>query len=227
MLTPNLAEIIQVIVDKIKSNTLDSISVDDISSIGLLVMGYARLVNSGFNTPQDTPEVRDSYLNNLMQVLNSLTDNLLKRIAKAKNELQTTCLQEIESIELKIDTFPEIMEYRAPSKKMNTVKQYVTEMKQCINELRQALCTELPEPDGFAKIILAHIACSTTLNQMVSQLLTLYPSAKIVQYQKLFRESLTFNGSKFLYWRHLEEDTSKLQWYCQCGGMYDFIMSHE
>ena len=61
MITNNLSEIINVVVEKSKENKLEHLSSDDIRNISLILWGYLRLIKSNFKTKDDSSEPSDDY----------------------------------------------------------------------------------------------------------------------------------------------------------------------
>jgi hypothetical protein len=222
MLTSNFVEIIQVVITKVHSQTLETIPADDIRNISLMLWGYLRLIKSGFKTQADSHESSEEHYASLKNVLNVLTYTQSQHISQAKRNFLEQCTQELNTMNEKIEALPSLI-VQTSTKNRKIITRYVSDIKNCNQKLKDKLNTELNGFQGFKLLTKSHFDCSTEITELMSSLFSLYPNDQITEYLKLFQNSLTFYAKKLLWWHEIESTNEQCRVYALNGELIDML----
>lgn len=201
MLTYDFSKIIAVVLDKSRHNSLESFSSEEIYSISLILLGYLKLVKSGFKTKDDSTEPSDEYCNYLKSVLHQLTVTQDSLIHKAKigfiSDLNADLNALIKNIEMSADG------------RKNQIDSFRTSIKNLCKNIED----DLFNPHvGFMDAVRTGFKASFSI---VDQLKEPFQN----QYQNLCQKTLTYHLKRWTVWVDIEQTNQKCISYITCGDL--------
>ncbi|WP_058532955.1 hypothetical protein [Legionella saoudiensis] len=106
MLTNNFSEIIQVIKDKLESQSIHMLSLDEIGNISLMLRGYLGLIQNGFTTRDDSSSASERHVKSLMAILSQLTLIQEHKLKQTIKSLLDTLIAELNAFLRHVGTLP-------------------------------------------------------------------------------------------------------------------------
>lgn len=116
MLTGNFAEIIQVVRQQLEANTIQTLSMDEVGNINLMLRGYIGLIQNKFKTPNDSELPSEQYCSLLLEFLSQLTPIQEHHLKNKKERLLDNLMDELNAVFQRIDSMPQITKLSARAK---------------------------------------------------------------------------------------------------------------
>lgn len=162
MLTSNFTEIIQVVTNKMSTQTLDTISADDTRNISFMLLGYIRLIKSGFSTSNEQSSKNDDqeYFSQLKNVLLTLTESQSKKIATAKRQFLTQFSKKIQDLNDRLNAMPYVQ---------SPMGSIIENLKNELQKLNDKIATVIIHHSGFFSATRELVNCSFAVQNLMIQ----------------------------------------------------------
>ena len=212
MLTHDFSEIISVVLEKSRHNALETFSSDEVRSISLILLGYLRLIKSGFKTKNDSPESSEGYYDNLINVLQLLTNTQSSLIHKIKKEFIAEFNADLDSMISKMNAI----------KNLNPHQKQLSLFNACIKDLKKTVEDDISNPHvGFMDAMRSCFQISSSAMESVKELALLDESGTVSQYQDLFQRTFVHYLKKWTFWVDIEQTNQQCNSYATCGSFMD------
>lgn len=144
MLTQNFSVIIQMVKQKLDTNTINLLSAEEIGNINLMLRGYIGLLQCRFKTHDDSERPSAPYATCLIEILEQLSSIQEQKLNHAKQSLLRSFITKMDDILSKIDSIPQLnLSKNSAFKKLKQTKEILyKQLIKCINDPNQG-CMEL------------------------------------------------------------------------------------
>lgn len=223
MLTHNFSEIISVVLDKSRHNALETLSSDEIRSISLMLLGYLRLIKSGFKTADDSQEPREGYYADLKGVLNLLTRSQNKLLQKMKQESIVDFNADLDSMVIKLKSINNlsVLDVRINHER---TKHSIFLFKKSIDELKTAVEEQLLDNHvGFMDAIRVCFHDSTLVMELIKGIAKSDSTQAMSHLQDLFQETFTYHLKKWTKWVDIERTNQQCISYGLSSDYIDLV----
>lgn len=214
MLTHNFSEIISLVLDKSKKNILETFTSDEIRSISLMLLGYLRLIKSGFNTPNDSSEPSEGYYAELKEVLNILTVTQNRLLPKRKKEFIVDFNADLDVLVSQLNSINSVGE-----------KPYqLSSLKQCIHEVSKTVEDSLLNSHaGFKDAIRSCFQISSSGVAMIRKLEQSDADVLVIISHNLeqFQKTCTHHLKKWTVWVDIEQTNQQCISYVNCASFME------
>lgn len=216
MLTPNFLKIISVILEQSRNNTLEQRSAEELRSVGLMLLGYLRLINTDFSTPADSAAPKESYFAELKRVLNLITTSQSKRLEIIKKELSVAFNSDCRSIIRNIEELEaQLLLDKDQQHRIGILKNSLKDLSAHIEE------TLLLPHIGLLESTRYLIQQQASLNE---QIRSIKPVNSTPSVEQLIPKTMTHHLKVWTHWIEVEHNNQQCITYGSCSELIDLCL---
>lgn len=214
MLTHNFSEIISLVLDKSQKNILETCTSDEIRSISLMLLGYLRLIKSGFKTPNDSSEPSEGYYADLKDILNLLTVTQNRLLPKRKKEFIVDFNADLDVLASQLNAI----------KGAGDKSYQLSALKKCLHEVRNAVEECLSNPHaGFKDAIRSCFQISSSGVAMIRKLEQSDADVLVIISHNVeqFQRTCTHHLKRWTVWVDIEQTNQQCISYVHSASFMD------
>ena len=219
MLTPNFSKIISVILEQSRNNTLEQRSAEELRSIGLMLLGYLRLINTEFSTSADTSEPHEGYYEDLKGVLNLITTTQTKRLNIIKKQLMDEFYANGRGIIKKInelETQSLLDKHHKNTKIMHTIGLLKKSLEDLMLRIEQTM--RIPHT-GLLEATRCLIHEQESLFEQIKRIKPCNSTQLLAQVHHLIQETIMHHVTSWTQWIEIEENNQQCITYGSCNEL--------
>lgn len=215
MLTPNFSKIISVILEQSRNHTLEQRPAEELRSIGLMLLGYLRLIRTDFTTPADSTEPSEGYYADLKNVLNLITTSQTNRLNAIKKQLVIALNSDLRSL---------VKEIEALDTQTNLDKKtqyHIGLLKKSMLDLTVRIEQTMPLPGvGLIESMQLLIQEQASLSEQMKRI----PPPNFATMHHLVQKTTAHHLKDWAQWIEIEQNNQQCITYASCGELIDLCL---